>query len=244
MAEWPVKQVEGLIGPRKYTIEPISSMLDVLPALARPCTEMSQPQTSSKPRSAAAAQWGTTNLVPLLAAMAAEDQEALGKLYDLTSALVHGVALRMLENAHDAEEVVLDVYMKAWRNASQYSTERGSVPAWLVMMTRTVAIDRMRTRKAQPRSMYEDAFPIPEPVATKANPEEATVQSEWRDRIRSAISELPAEQREALVLAYFGGLSHAALAERLQQPLGTVKTRIRLGLKRMRSLLGENAVIA
>ena len=184
------------------------------------------------------------HLIPLVTAMASGKQEAMGELYDLTSGLIHAVALRMLENAQDAEEVVLDVYMKAWRNASQYATDRGSVTAWLVMMARTVAIDRMRTRNARPRTLDLSGPEFPEPRATEATPEESTVQNEWRVRIHHAMNELPAEQREALLLAFFGGLSHAELAERLGQPLGTIKTRIRMGLRRLKTLLGESAVFA
>lgn len=219
-------------------------MLIILPVRVRPSPEMSQPRPATNPPTTIAAERGPSNLVPLVSAMAAGNQQAMGELYDLTSGLIHGVALRMLENAQDAEEVVLDVYMKAWRNASHYSTERASVTGWLVMMTRTVAIDRIRTRKAQPRTLDSDALDIPEPVAAMANPEETIVWKEWRTRIQLAMRELPQEQREALMLAFFGGLSHVALAERLNQPLGTIKTRIRLGLRRLRSVLGENRGIA
>jgi RNA polymerase sigma-70 factor (ECF subfamily) len=176
--------------------------------------------------------------------MARGDQQAMGELYDLTSGLIHGVTLRILENAHDAEEVVLDVYMKAWRNASSYSDQRGSVTAWLVMMARSVAIDRIRSRNAQPRTLDLGGLEAPLQVATTATPEETTAQNQWRRRIQSAMGELPLEQREALMLAFFGGLSHAELADRLQLPLGTIKTRIRLGLRRLRTLLGENAALA
>ena len=155
----------------------------------------------------------------------------MGELYDLTSGLVHGVAVRMLENPQDAEEVVLDVYMKAWRNASTYPADLGSVTAWLVMMARSVAIDRIRSRNAQPKALELE---FPEPAGS----------GERHARIQLALSELPTEQREALVLAFFGGLSHAELAECLGQPLGTIKTRIRLGLRRLRSVLGESAAFA
>ncbi len=168
----------------------------------------------------------------------------MGELYDLTSGLVHGVALRMLENPQDAEEVVLDVYMKAWRNASTYSVDRGSVTAWLVMMARSVAIDRIRSRNAQPKTLDLASVAVSEPAGSEATPEQSTGQNERRTRIQLALGELPTEQREALVLAFFGGLSHAELAERLGQPLGTIKTRIRLGLRRLRSLLGESAAFA
>jgi RNA polymerase sigma-70 factor (ECF subfamily) len=197
----------------------------------------------SYPRAAAATR-PDPNLANLIAAMAAGNQEAMGQLYDLTSGLVHGVALRILENSQDAEEVVLDVYMKAWRNASTYSSDRGSVTAWLVMMTRTVAIDRIRSRNAQPRTLDLGTAMVPELASGLETPEAATVQNEWRGRIQQALNELPKEQREALLLAFFGGMSHGELAEHLGLPLGTIKTRIRLGLRRLRTLLGENTAFA
>ncbi len=227
-----------------FTIDQISGMLNSLPQRVRHRSSMSQPRPATNPPAAIAAELGPGNLIPLVSQMAAGNRQAIGELYDLTSSLIHGVALRMLANPQDAEEVVLDVFMKAWRNAPHYSTERGSVTAWLVMMTRTVAIDRIRSRSAQPHPLNAGQLEMPEPVAATASPEEAVVQNEWRARIHLAMRELPVEQREALMLAFFGGLSHAALAERLHQPLGTIKTRIRLGLRRLRSLLGDNAIIA
>ena len=219
----------------QFTLDPMSSMLISLPASARESRPMSNPRPVLRQ---------DDNLTRLVSAMAGGNQNAMGELYDLTSSLIHGVAQRMLENPQDAEEVVLDVYMKAWRNAAHYSSDRGSVTGWLVMMARTVAIDRIRSRNAQPRTMELLTSALPEPAARAATPEEATVESERRTRIRSAMSELPSEQREALLLAFFGGLSHAELAEQLGQPLGTIKTRIRLGLRRLRTLLGENAAFA
>lgn len=195
----------------------------------------SQPTLSERPN---------PDLTHLVSAMAVGQEVAMGELYDLTSGLVHGVALRMLQNAQDAEEVVLDVYMKAWRNASTYSTDVGSVTAWLVMMARSVAIDRIRSRNAQPKTLELTNLKFSEPGGSSATPEPATLERERRARIQLVLSELPAEQREALILAFFGGLSHAELAERLGQPLGTIKTRIRLGLRRLRSVLGESAAFA
>ena len=202
----------------------MSSMLMSLALPVRGVEAMtdSRPTLSERPNS---------NLTHLVSAMAAGQEVAMGELYDLTSGLVHGVALRMLENPQDAEEVVLDVYMKAWRNASTYPADLGSVTAWLVMMARSVAIDRIRSRNAQPKTLELE---FPEPAGS----------GERHARIQLALSELPTEQREALVLAFFGGLSHAELAERLGQPLGTIKTRIRLGLRRLRSVLGESEAFA
>ena len=221
----------------EFTFDPMSSMLINLSPSLQGLEPMSDPRPALRARP-------NPNLNNLVTAMAAGQEPAMGELYDLTSGLVHGVALRMLENPQDAEEVVLDVFMKAWRNASTYSADRGSVIAWLVMMARSVAIDRIRSRNAQPKTLDLASVTVPEPMGSEATPEQAIDQNERRTRIQLALSELPTEQREALILAFFGGLSHAELAERLGQPLGTIKTRIRLGLRRLRSLLGESAAFA
>lgn len=164
----------------------------------------------------------------------------MGRLYDATSGLVHGLVLRILAQKEDAEEVTLDVYMKAWRNAASYSPERGNVTAWLLMMARSMSIDRIRHRNAQPKTT-DLPGDWPDPPAPGASPEEQTVDSEWRARVTSALAELPREQRQVLAMAFFSGLTHAELAEKLGQPLGTVKTRIRLGLQRLRKALEEGA---
>ncbi len=215
-----------------FTSERFSIKLGSQSAFARDPSAMSQPRPAVQP---------DAHLAHLVSAMAAGNQQAMGELYDRTSSLIHAVALRMLANPQDAEEVVLDVFMKAWRNAPSYTPERGSVTAWLVMMSRTVAIDRIRSRHAQPRTLDlsgSDFFP--EIAVSPDNPEAATAHNQWRQRIHAAMADLPPEQREALLLAFFGGLSHAELSERLDLPLGTIKTRIRLGLKRLRGVLGES----
>jgi len=175
--------------------------------------------------------------------MAQGRQDGLGLLYDETAPLVNGLLMRILKHPQDVEEVLMDVYMKAWKNAASYSPDRGCVQSWLVMMARSVAIDRIRQRKTRLEAAGLALENAPEPVSSEASPEEQTVRGQWRARVQNVLSELPEEQREAVVMAFFGGLSHSELAERLGQPLGTVKTRIRSALVRLRSLLSEPAVI-
>jgi len=182
-------------------------------------------------------------LVSMVEQMAQGRQDSLGRLYDETAPLVNGLLLRILKHPQDAEEVLMDVYMKAWKNAGSYSPDRGCVRSWLVMMARSVAIDRLRQRKTRLEAAGVTIENSPEPVSSEASPEEQTVRGQRSARVQSVLSELPSEQREAVVMAFFGGLSHSELAERLGQPLGTVKTRIRSGLLRMRNLLGEPATI-
>ena len=156
--------------------------------------------------------------------------------------MVNGLLLRILARPQDAEEVLLDVYMKAWKYAAAYSDVRGSVQAWLLIMARNSAIDRIRQRRAQPAAVAFEPESFPEPVDPAATPEEESAIAERRRRVQGVLNELPPEQREALMLAFFAGLTHAELAERLGQPLGTVKSRIRMGLIRLRGLLEEPAI--
>jgi len=174
----------------------------------------------------------------LVARMAEEDQEALSALYDRHRGLIFALALRILGDRAEAEEVLSDVFFQAWRSAAGFDPLRGSVTAWLVMLCRSRAIDRLRRRAAR----REPARPEDVPTATTASGaremDEAVEARMHRDRIVSALGALSAEQRDALDLAYYGGFSHAEIAARLGQPLGTVKSRIRQALLTLRKNLG------
>ena len=183
-----------------------------------------------------------TGLTELVERMAQGHQDALSQLYDATSGTLNGLLLRMLERPEDAEEVLLDVYMKAWKYAGAFSEKRGSVQAWLVTMARNTAIDRIRQRRAQPKMQAFEPDITPEPASGESSPEEQSVDRERRRRVQQVLHELPREQRETLTLAFFGGLTHAELAQQLGEPLGTVKSRIRMGLMRLRGLLEEPGI--
>jgi len=164
------------------------------------------------------------------------DQSALGLLYDESSQYVYGVALSVLRDVADAEEVTLDVYSQVWRSAAVYSSQRGSVVAWLLTLARSRAIDRIRSRarryKAEtPISSSEDFS------ASESSPEQTAASSQARHMIRRVLGQLPKDQREAVELAYFSGMSHTELAEHLGLPLGTIKTRIRMGMMKLREEL-------
>ena len=178
----------------------------------------------------------------LVAQMALGSQDALASLYDQTSPMLNGLLLRILERPEDAEEVMLDVYMKAWKYAGRYTDQRGSVSAWLMIMARNAAIDRIRQKRAQPKTLAFEPAVTPEPEAADASPEEQTAERERRRRVQQVLKELPPEQREVVELAFFGGLTHAELAERLREPLGTIKSRIRMGLIRLRGLIEEPGI--
>ena len=163
------------------------------------------------------------------------DQSALAALFDASNRLVFGIVLRVLGDRAAAEEVLLDVYTQVWRQAAAYDPGRGRPAAWLLMIARTRAIDRLRSgRFEQRREPIEAAENEPSPVG---NPEEASVDSERRNLVRTALGNLAPEQRQVIELAYFGGLSHTEIATKTGQPLGTVKTRARLGMLKLSELL-------
>jgi RNA polymerase sigma-70 factor (ECF subfamily) len=182
------------------------------------------------------------DLAELVRRMAQGHQDALAELYDGTSAMVNGLLLRILAHPQDAEEVLLDVYMKAWKYAASYTEKRGSVQSWLLIMARNAAIDRIRQRNAQPNTLALEQDGLAEPAANEATPEQSSVLRERRRRVLAVMRELPPDQRQAVELAFFAGLTHAELAARLGEPLGTIKSRIRMGLARLRGLLEEPAL--
>lgn len=163
----------------------------------------------------------------LLRRLAAGDTAALGEFYDLYAGLVNGLALRILRDASDAEDVVQEVFVQAWRQASRFDAERGTPEAWLCTMARTRALDRLRRRVSRRENREEEA---PAPTTTPKSAETIAV--------RKALEGLSEDQRRALELAYYEGLTQTEIAARLGEPLGTVKTRIRTAMIRLREVLG------
>lgn len=175
----------------------------------------------------------------LIARMAVGDQQALARLYDETAPLINGLLLRILHDPFDAEEALLDVYMKAWKYAPTFAPERGTVKPWLVMMARGIAIDLIRRRRAQLPPDIDGNMEVG--VSGNASPEQQTLDSERRGAVGRVLQELPGDQREVLLMAFFSGYTHTELARRLGQPLGTIKTRIRNGLLKLRDIMGAPA---
>lgn len=171
-----------------------------------------------------------------LARAAEGDRDAFGALYDATSSLVYSLVFRILNNPADAEEVTLDVYMQAWRDARRFDSSRGGVGAWLVTIARSRALDRIRSHESrQKREAPPLEYDIQSDVPT---PEELSAMSQDRRAVSAAMAALSAEQREVIELAYFRGMSQSEMAEHLNLPLGTVKTRVRLAMIRLRELIG------
>ena len=173
----------------------------------------------------------------LIARTAQGEEDALGALYDYTSAQLYGLALRVLDDPTMAEEVVLDVYMQVWKQANQFDANRGKPIVWLAVMTRSRAIDRLRTGQAE-RLNRETLDVVEEECDPSENPEDSVAQNEQRGLVQQALASLTSEQRQVIELAYFGGLSQREIATKLGEPLGTVKTRVRLGMMKLRNILG------
>ena len=169
------------------------------------------------------------------------DSGGLGPLYDRHGRAVFSLALRILGDESDAEEVAQDVFAQAWRRAGQYDESRGTVAAWLLVIARTRAIDRFRARRVRPEGRVQDdgGLTLQQLPATEPDVASEMMAAERGQRVRRALEALPFLQRVAIELAYFEGLSQREIAERLEQPLGTVKTRMRLGLLKLRDALVE-----
>jgi len=170
----------------------------------------------------------------LLEAVAGSDEAALGELYDRFGKVAYGLALRILRDAALAEDAVQEAFLQVWRGATDYRPERAKASTWVLTFVHRRAVDLVR-REERRRSEPEGA--LPEPAGPGAD--EAVVTRSRREIVRNALNRLPADQREAIELAYYGGLTQSELAEQLSQPLGTIKSRMFTGLQRLQVLLVE-----
>lgn len=172
----------------------------------------------------------------LVERLAAGDMDAASDLYDRHAAQIYALALRIVRDDGDAEDVVQEVFSQAWRTADRYERARASVLGWLLMMTRTRALDKVRARQSRPAA---DVNVSPDSIqGTEVAACDALVAAEDANRVRDALRALPVPQRTALELAYYEGLTQSEIAVKLSEPLGTVKTRIRAALSTLRTTLG------
>ena len=177
------------------------------------------------------------NLPCWIAAAAGGDQRALAQLYDHTSRIVYGLILRVVSDPATAEEVLLEVYLQVWRQANTFDAARGKALGWLMMIARSRALDALRSRVVREASRQQPLEQVSAITDSAPTPEESRWLTERRILVQSALSVLPPEQREVIELAYFSGLSHGEIADRLGAPLGTIKTRARLAMARLRNAL-------
>jgi RNA polymerase sigma-70 factor (ECF subfamily) len=167
-------------------------------------------------------------------------EDALGELYDRYGRLVYSVALNTLSDPSRAEEVTQDVFVKVWEKARTYSADQGRVATWLMSIARHRSIDLFRQARSRNENMqvsWQEAEAVDLPDGQNVEWEVDLLQRQRR--IRWAVAQLPADQKRAVGMAFFQGLSHPEIAETLGEPLGTVKTRIRLGMQKLRTLLGD-----
>ncbi|HEX8882745.1 MAG TPA: sigma-70 family RNA polymerase sigma factor [Candidatus Acidoferrum sp.] len=172
----------------------------------------------------------SSNDTEIVTRLLAGDRAGFVRLYDQYSGLIYGVALRVLRNAAGAQDIVQEVFLQLWRNPASFDPQRGRLAPWLAVLTRHKAVDALRKRRFE---MESSEIPLPSSAVT-VEPDYTTVDAEKAQRF---MKQLPVEQREVLELAYLDGLTHVEIASRLGQPLGTVKSRIRLGLLFLRKEL-------
>ena len=170
----------------------------------------------------------------LLHAIARNDEAALAAIYDRYRLILFGLILRILHDREEAEDCLQEVFLQVWRRAHDFDESRGRAFTWLVTIARSRALDRLRASGSRLRLATEAAQVTRDEVGDAA---EEAVQSEQCAIVRGALAELPAEQRHTLLLAYFEGLTQTEIAARLGDPLGTVKTRMRSGMIKLRELL-------
>ena len=176
--------------------------------------------------------------ISLMSRIAEQDQTALSLLYDRYARVIYTIAYKILNSSEESEEIVLDVFTQVWKIAKNYNFQKGRVDTWLFMLTRSRALDRLRTyaRLGKAITASEDALMM---HSYTDSPEEDVLLQERKSYINTCLGQLPNEQRLVLELAYFSGLSHSEISTKTGISLGTVKTRIRLGLKKLREAIGE-----
>ena len=170
----------------------------------------------------------------LVARMALGDEPALAELYDRFGGVAYRLAVRVLRDRALAEDAVQDAFLGAWRTAAAFDSARGTVSTWLMTLVHRRAVDLVRREDRRKTDVLDDA-----PIASQETTDEEAAVREERRRVQAALARLPSDQREALELAYYGGLTQSELAERLGVPLGTVKSRMFAGLGKLRDLLAE-----
>ena len=182
-------------------------------------------------------QWSNADDVALVRRMVDMDEAALGALYDQWNRSLYSLVLHLLQDANEAEDVVEETFWQAWRKSSSYEPSKGAVSTWLLTIGRRKALDRLRARKRHREEFVGLSGTLSDLVSGEPDPLQNLEIAERRKSVRAALRELPAEQREVLELGYFNGLSQSEIADVTQQPLGTVKTRTRLAMQKLREPL-------
>ncbi len=209
-------------------------------AISSPWATVPAPAARSTPPPRAVPPAGDP-LASILGRMAAGEEGALAALYEATVSRLYGLALRIVGSAAAAEEVVVDTYHQAWRDARRYDASRGAPLAWLTMMCRSRALDALRSR--DPAIAHEDpASIVEEPLDALSDPLDLLCAVEASGAVHAALATLSPSQRQMLALAFFRGLTHEEIAAHTAMPLGTVKSQIRRALEVLRRVLGAESI--
>jgi RNA polymerase sigma-70 factor (ECF subfamily) len=193
-----------------------------------------------KDQSYPAEAWTNADDVALVRRMVDADETALGALYDQWSNALYSLVLHLLQDPDEAEDVVEETFWQSWRKASSYEPSKGAVSTWLLTIGRRRALDRLRARKRHREDRAGLGATFADLPSSDPDPLEDAETSERREDVRAAIRGLPQEQREVLELGYFNGLSQSEIADATGQPLGTVKTRMRLAMQKLRDPLASH----
>lgn len=175
--------------------------------------------------------------VALMRRIVEADETALGALYDRWVRSLYSLVLHLLKDPDEAEDVVEETFWQAWKKADSYEPSKGAVSTWLLTIGRRKALDRLRARRRSGADTMSGDFSFADLPSTAPDPSMEVEGAELREQVRNALADLPGEQREVLELGYFSGLSQSEIAEATGQPLGTVKTRMRLAMQKLREPL-------
>ena len=177
----------------------------------------------------------------LMQRIARQEQAALSLLYDRYARMMYSLAYKILGTAEEAEEVVLDVFSQVWRTAERYDSQRSRTDSWLFLLTRSRALDRIRRRQRKAKVIEAATIATKVSLTTSGiTPEEALMITDRHQQVKLALAQIPPEQRQIIELAYYQGLSQSQIAKQTGISLGTVKTRVRLGLSKLKQLLKES----
>ena len=192
---------------------------------------------SERPQSYSGENGSNADDVALMRRMVEADETALGALYDRWVRSLYSLVLHLLKDPDEAEDVVEETFWQAWRKAGSYEPSKGAVSTWLLTIGRRKALDRLRARKRSREDLLGDDRSFADLPSSEPDPSLDAESVEMRENVRQALNGLPAEQREVLELGYFSGLSQSEIADVTGQPLGTVKTRMRLAMQKLREPL-------
>ncbi len=184
---------------------------------------------------------GTDDEIELMKRIKAGDEEALGELYDLYNRLLYGLIISIVKTREEAEDVLQEVFVKIWEKASTFNEDRGNVYSWIVTLTRNKAIDRIRSKgyKTQKKASLDVVAPEFSLEGDSFDPLETTIFSDRAELVRNALSKIPESQSEVLKIAYYKGMTQNEISDQLKIPLGTVKTRMRQGMIKLKDILRE-----